>query len=64
MASKLPYVDKTLIDYLERMNPDRHPTKFEGEFELGKTAGKVELLRHLRRLFEDQVKASLVGDFK
>lgn len=60
MASKkLPYVDLALIEYLEAFNPDRFPSVELSSYEQGKKAGALELIRHLRRIYEDNVKSSL-----
>jgi hypothetical protein len=59
VASKLPYVPLELLEYLEKNNPDRMPDTFASELELGKKIGAVLLIRRLRQLYDDQVKASL-----
>lgn len=64
MTAKLPYVPLELLEYLEALAPDRMPTSFENEFYLGKQVGRVEMVRKLRQLYEDQVKASLTSGLK
>lgn len=59
MASKLPYVPIELLEYLETIIPDKMPVSYTTEFDLGKAAGSVIVVRKLRQLYDDQVKASL-----
>lgn len=63
MASKLPHVDLALVEYLEKMNPDKFPDYDYTPWQLGRKSGAIEIVRHLRRLYEDQVKSSLTAGF-
>lgn len=64
MASdRMPHVDLALVEYLEKTNPDKIPLHELDMHTYGKLAGKAELIRHLRQLYEDQVKSSLTAGF-
>lgn len=66
MASnvRLPWVDLALLEYLEGLYPDKMPTGMLDGYELGKKVGRVEVVRMLRRLFDDQVKHALGTETK
>lgn len=54
MASKSPIITPELIDYLERMFPDRCPEPMDPERNIWMAAGAVGVVRHLKRLLEEQ----------
>ena len=62
MTKKLPVVTKELIEYLEGICPDRSPSLSTQDREIWFSAGKVDLIRHLRNLHEDQHTTILKGD--
>jgi hypothetical protein len=51
---KLPIIDKSLVEYLERMYPDVSPELGHTEREIFFRRGAVDVVRTLRRIFEEQ----------
>jgi len=62
MSEKLPQITPELIEYLEGICPDRCPDLSTPEREIWFRAGKADLVRHLRRVFDDQNETVLSGD--
>lgn len=54
MVSKLPVVDEPLLDYVERMFPDRCPTLEDDEKTVWFKAGAASVARHLRAVHNQQ----------
>lgn len=52
--SRLPVVDEALLDYLERMFPDRCPNLEDDENTVWFKAGAASVARHLRAVHEQQ----------
>ena len=50
----LPAVSPELIEYLEHICPEAAPDISALDRQIWFDAGRVSLVRHLRRLFEDQ----------
>lgn len=61
---RMPWVDLALLEYLEGLYPDKMPTGYLEGYDLGKKVGHVEVVRMLRRLFDEQVKHALGTDKK
>ncbi len=57
----LPYVDKELIEWLEKVFPDRTPTLEMSDREIWIQRGNVNVVLKLRDLYEEQVKNSLTS---
>lgn len=49
-----PPITPALIRYLETNYPDVMPNDFPGEFEYGKRVGAVQVVRHLKRVMQEQ----------
>lgn len=58
----IPEIPKELIEYLETICPDASPDLNTGEREIWWRAGKVDLVRHLRSVHEEQQETILKGD--
>lgn len=56
---QVPFVTKELVEYLERIFPNKMPTHELSQFELGKLAGGVQVTEVLRMLYEEQIRSSL-----
>lgn len=52
--SRLPVVDEDLLDYLERMFPDRCPKLEDDQNTVWFKAGAASVARHLRAVYEQQ----------
>lgn len=52
--SRLPVIDEALLDYLERMFPDRCPNLEDDENTVWFKAGAASVARHLRAVHEQQ----------
>ncbi len=50
----IPNVTKELVEYLEHICPDSSPALTTPEREIWFIAGKADLVRHLRSVFDDQ----------
>jgi len=57
----LPYVDKELIEWLERIYPDRTPSIEMTDREIWVQRGNVNVVLKLRDLYEEQIKNSLTS---
>ena len=53
-SSKLPVIDEHLLDYLERMFPDRCPSIENETKEVWFKSGAASVARHLRAVYEQQ----------
>lgn len=52
--SKLPVIEKPLIEFLERMYPDVSPEISMSEREIFFRRGAVDVTRTLRRIYDEQ----------
>ena len=59
--SKIPLIDKALIEYLERMYPDVSPELSMTEREIFFRRGAVDVARTLRRIYSEQNEDILGG---
>lgn len=59
--SKIPLIDKNLIDYLERMYPDVSPELSMSEREIFFRRGAVDVARTLHRIYSEQNEDILGG---
>ncbi len=50
----IPNIDAELVEYLEDICPDTSPTLSTPERQIWFDAGKADLVRHLRSIFEEQ----------
>ena len=57
----LPYVDKELIEWLEKIYPDRTPSIEMTGREIWVQRGNVNVVLKLRDLYEEQIKNSLTS---
>ncbi len=57
----LPYVDKELIEWLERIYPDRTPSIEMTDRQIWVQRGNVNVVLKLRDLYEEQIKNSLTS---
>jgi hypothetical protein len=53
MAS-LPQITPELVEYLENICPDQSPALQTPEREIWFNAGRVDLVKHLRSIFDEQ----------
>lgn len=60
--SKIPVIDKELVEYLEGICPDSSPELTDGDRDIWFKAGKVHLVRHLKHLYQDQQNSALEGE--
>lgn len=58
----IPEISPELIEYLEGICPDEAPSLKAGEREVWWNAGKVDLVRHLRSIHDEQQQTILQGD--
>lgn len=57
----LPYVDKELIEWLEKIYPDRTPSIEMTDRQIWVQRGNVNVVLKLRDLYEEQIKNSLTS---
>ena len=60
---KLPYVEEGLLDYLQRLYPDKAPEPDETERQIWINRGAAGVVRHLKLVY-DQQRENMLGDFK
>lgn len=58
----IPEITRELIEYLEGICPDASPNLKTGDREVWWNAGKVDLVRHLRSVHDEQQQTILQGD--
>jgi len=58
----LPEITPELIEYLENICPDAAPSLKTDDRAIWWNAGKVDLVRHLRSLHDEQQQTILTGD--
>ena len=58
---KFPNIEKSLIDFLDRMYPDTSPELSFTEREIFFRRGAVDVVRTLRRIYEEQNENILDG---
>lgn len=54
METKIPYIEEGLLDYLQRLYPDKSPEPDEDDRKVWMNRGAVGVIRHLRRIYEEQ----------
>lgn len=59
---KKPKVTKDILEYLETLYPDRVPPFGTHYEDVCRTMGSVEVVRHLRHIFNEQTKTVLSKD--
>lgn len=52
--NKTPYIEEALLDYLEEVFPDRAPNIDASDRQIWVRVGAVQVVRHLRMLFNEQ----------
>jgi hypothetical protein len=57
-----PLITKDLLEYLERIYPDKCPEPATPEREIWIAVGRATLVRHLRRLFIKQTATVVAED--
>lgn len=62
IMAQLPAISKELIEYLETICPDQAPRLDTAERNIWFNAGKVDLVRHLRSVFDEQNETVLQGN--
>ena len=58
----IPEITIELVEYLEGICPDASPSLTTGEREIWWNAGKVDLVRHLRSIHDEQNVTILQGE--
>lgn len=54
VESRLPYVEKSLLEYLSKLYPDKAPEPDDTDREIWMNRGAVGVVRHLNRLYIEQ----------
>ena len=54
MESKIPYIADELLDYLQRLYPDRCPEPAQAERDIWINRGAVGVVRHLSAIHKEQ----------
>ena len=57
---KLPFIEDGLLDYLQRLYPDKAPEVDETERQIWMNRGAVGVVRHLKLVY-DQQRENLLG---
>lgn len=61
VESKIPFVTDELLDYLQRLYPDRSPEPAQPEREIWINRGAVGVVRHLAAIHKEQRENMLGG---
>lgn len=61
METRLPYIEEGLLQYLERLYPDKAPEPNQTDREIWMNRGAVGLVRHLIMLHKEQHE-NMLGD--
>jgi hypothetical protein len=62
VASKtFPYVERSLLEYLDKVFPNSLPVKLLSEAELARLIGQQDVIARLRQIHTEQVKQELGG---
>lgn len=56
---RFPYVDKQILEYLEKLYPDKAPEPDDTDREIWMNRGAVGVVRHLRRVYNEQTENML-----
>lgn len=51
---KLPVIEERLLDYLQRLYPDKAPDPSQTDREIWINVGAVGVVRHLYRVYQEQ----------
>jgi len=54
LEDKTPYIEKGLLEYLQRLFPDISPEPSQSDRDIWIARGAVGVVRHLSLLYEDQ----------
>jgi len=54
LEDKIPYIEKGLLEYLQRLFPDISPEPSQSDRDIWINRGAVGVVRHLSLLYEDQ----------
>lgn len=54
MESKTPFITDDLLDYLQRVFPDKAPDLSATDRKVWYDAGAVSVVRHIARIYEEQ----------
>lgn len=57
----IPYFTKEQVDFLNRMYPERCPEPKATDREIWMQVGQRQVVRHVNRLYQEQVARSLTG---
>jgi len=60
---KIPFIEDGLLDYLQRLYPDKAPEPDETERQIWMNRGAVGVVRHLKLVY-DQQRENMLGDLK
>lgn len=61
MESKIPYITDELLDYLQRLYPDRSPEPDASDRAIWMSRGAVGVVRHLTAIHKEQ-RENMLGD--
>lgn len=50
----IPFIEERLLDYLQRLFPDKAPEPTDTDREVWINRGAVGVVRHLRRIYDEQ----------
>ena len=60
---RLPYIEDGLLDYLQRLYPEKAPEPDETERQIWMNRGAVGVVRHLKLVYQQQ-RENMLGDLK
>lgn len=58
----MPFITDELLEYLERLYPDKAPDPSNTDREIWMNVGAAGVVRHIRRIYKEQRENMLSGD--
>lgn len=58
----MPFITDELLDYLQKLYPDKTPDPKDTDREIWMNVGAVGVVRHLHRIYKEQRENILTGD--
>lgn len=62
MEFRLPFISDELLQYMERLYPDKAPEPDQTDRVIWMNRGEVGVLRHFRRLHQEQRENMMTGN--
>jgi len=61
MDQKIPFIEDSLLEYLQRLFPDKCPDNADTDRQIWINRGRVDVVRHLKHIHSEQRK-NILGE--